>query len=168
VGATQVSETVATDRYGAVGLFLDRDCAEQTLAEAADLELGAARVVGLGADSVFELPVRLVPTGARADVSFLGFDDTVLFAQAPGSSSVTDGAAYPLGPGDAPVEAVLRLVPARCDPHALAEDKVGTLVGVHVRALGLPATAAFYLPIGAERRALLRGSFFPTHCGLTR
>ena len=59
----------------------------------------------------------------------------------------------------------LRLVPTRCDPHALAEDKVGTLVGVHLAAADLPELASYYLPIGDERRALLRG-FFTTHCAL--
>ncbi|MCY7394725.1 MAG: hypothetical protein LH468_01015, partial [Nocardioides sp.] len=107
-GPEQVSETTATDRYGAVALFLDRDCAQDTLTEAATLELGDVRGVGRGAASVFELPVTLTPTGRRDDVTFLGFDDTVLFAQAPGSASVNTGASYPLGPGDPPVRALLR------------------------------------------------------------
>ncbi len=78
-GAERISEATATDRYGALGLFLDRDCAQQVLDEAATLEIGEPRVVGAGRASVFELPVSLIPTGERDDVSFAGFEDTVLF-----------------------------------------------------------------------------------------
>jgi len=158
------STTTATDRYGAVALFMDRDCAEERLGAAATLELGAVRIVGLGKDSVYELPVTLTPTGAQEAVGFAGFEDTVLFRQVSGSAHVDEGVTYPLGPDDPPVEVVLRLVPSRCDPHALADDKVGTLVPVRVTGPDLPSAAEFYLPIGGERRAALRG-FVPTYCG---
>lgn len=165
-GPNLVSTTTATDRYGAIGLFLDRDCAERSFKEAASMELGEARVVGEGLQSVFEVPVTLSPTGEHDDVSFGGFDDTVLFRQAGGSASVDTIAPVPLGPSDSATEVILRLVPARCDPHALAEDKVGTLIGIRVVAPGLPEIASsFYLPIGDERRSDLR-AFFGTHCEL--
>jgi len=164
-GPEQVSTTTATDRYGAVGLFLDRDCAEESFTEAAALELGDARVVGEGGRSVFEVPITLTPTGARDDVSFGGFEDTVLFRQTRGSASVDTVSPISLRASDAPTEVMLRLVPTRCDPHALAEDKVGTLVGVRVQGPGLPQRASYYLPIGDDRRAALR-AFFATYCGL--
>lgn len=158
------STTTATDRYGAVALFMDRDCAEERLREAATLELGAVRITGEGRSSVYELPVTLTPTGEQDDVAFVGFEDTVLFRQVRGSAHVDEGVTYPLGADDPPVEVVLRLIPSRCDPHALADDKVGTLVPVRVTGPDLPPAAAFYLPIGDERRAALRG-FVPTYCG---
>lgn len=162
-GPQQVSETVASDRYGAVGLFLDRDCARQVLAEAATLELGEPRVIGTGRGSVFELPVTLTPTGERDDVAFAGFEDTVLFRNADGSPAADRTRPVPLVSGGPPVELLLRLVPARCDPHALAEDKVGTLIGVRTIAPELGAEASFFLPIDDAQRAALRG-FFAEHC----
>lgn len=167
-GPELVSETLATDRYGAIALFLERDCAEQTLGEAASIETGPHRVVGEGRDSVFELPVRFVPTGARDDVEFAGFEGTVLFSTAPGTPVHPEVAPVPLTsqPTGEPTEVLLRLVPGRCDPHALAEDKVGTLVYVYVDAPGLADGSSFYLPLEDETRADLRG-FFGTHCGLT-
>lgn len=159
------STTTAEDRYGAVGLFLDRDCAAQRLADAADLEVGEPRVVGRGRGSVLELDVTLRPTGAAHPATvFRGFEDTVLFRQAEGSASVGSGVRVRLATGP-PEQVRLRLVPSRCDPHALAEDKVGTLVGVRVGGPGLPAAASFYLPLPDATRAALRG-FFATHCGL--
>lgn len=162
-GPWRVSTTTARDRYGAIGLFLDRDCAEQTLIEAADVELGEPRVVGSGRGSVWELPVTMTPTGVRDDVAFGGFDDTVLFRQVAGSPSLERIEPIPLTGGA--VRVVLRLAPTRCDPHALAEDKVGTLVGVRVIAADLADGSAYFLPIGDQRRAHLRG-FFASHCGL--
>jgi len=163
-GPERISEATATDRYGALGLFLDRDCAQQVLDEAATLEIGEPRVVGTGRASVFELPVTLSPTGERDDVSFAGFEDTVLFRNTDRSIAADTGRTFPLGPGDQPVELRLRLVPTRCDPHALAEDKVGTLIGVRTAAPELGSVASFFLPIGDERRAALR-AFFSSHCG---
>lgn len=162
-GPELVSTTTATDRYGAIGLFLDRDCAAQRLSEAADLTVGEHRVVGEGRDSVFELPVTLTPTGGRDDVSFAGFGDTVLFQAVDPTPVFPAADPVPLA-GGAPVELLLRLVPGRCDPHALAEDKVGTLVFVHVDGPDLPEAAHTYLPISDEARGDLRG-FFTTHCG---
>ena len=164
-GPELVSTTLATDRYGAIGLFLDRDCAEQAMGEAADVTIGAHRIVGEGPGSVFEIPVRFAATGERDDVAFAGFQGTVLFATAPGTPVFPEVRAVPLV-GDTVDEVVLRLVPGRCDPHAMAEDKVGTLVFVHVDMPDLPDGSFYYLPISDEARGDLRG-FFGTHCGLS-
>lgn len=162
-GPEVVSATRATDRYGAIALFLDRDCAEQVVAEAAELTIGAHRVTGEGRRSVFEMPVTFTPTGARDDVAFTGVRGTVLFSTAPGTPVHPGAPPVPLvGP---PHEFLLRLIPGRCDPHALAEDKVGTLIYVTVTADDLPDGSHFYLPISDEARRDLR-SFFGTHCGL--
>ncbi len=164
-GPWQVSTAPAKDRYGAVGLFLDRDCAELAMGEAAELSLGTPRVRGAGRRSVFELPVRLTPTGKRTDVGFAGFEDTVLFRVVDPSPRAGRTAVVAMRPGASAVRPVLRLVPSRCDPHALAEDKVGTLIGVRVAAPELAANASFYLPLPEETRSSLRG-FFAVHCGL--
>lgn len=162
-GPELVSTTRATDRYGAIALFLDRDCAEQTMGEAADVTVGAHRVVGRGVGSVFEVDVAIAGTGAREDVSFGGFQGSVLFRTVEGTPVYPAVAPVPLVAG-AEDDVTLRLAPGRCDPHALAEDKVGTLFGVHVVAPGLPEGAFYYLPISDETRADLR-AFFGTSCG---
>ncbi|MGA8257826.1 MAG: hypothetical protein WB767_14755 [Nocardioides sp.] len=163
-GPELVSTTVATDRYGAIALFLDRDCAAQVMGEAAEVTIGAHRVVGQGRKSVYELTVTFAPTGARDDVTFDGFGGTVLFSTAPGTPVFPESPVTPLV--DSTYETVLRLIPGRCDPHALAEDKVGTLVYVYVSADRLPSGSAYYLPISDDARGDLR-SFFGSHCGLT-
>lgn len=161
-GELRESTVSADDPYGNAALFADRDCAENTLARAADLAVGEPYVSGAGADSVLRLPVTLTPTGRTADVRFGGFGSTVLFRQAAGSPTEVD---VPLAAGAPTTEQVMAVVPARCDPHALAEDKVGTLFPVTVTSPDLPPNASFFLPLSKEQRAAFF-AFFRTHCGL--
>ncbi|WP_370037868.1 hypothetical protein [Nocardioides sp.] len=164
-GAERLSAVPAEDLYGAVGRLLDRDCAASVLAEAATLETGELRVVGGdGQHGVLELPVVLTPTGRRDDVVVRGFEDTVLFAQAQGSASAADGRTrVRLARGRAPVTLVLRVVPARCDPHVLAEDKIGTLFPIVLEAPEVAPDVRPYLPLSDDDRAALR-RFVPSYC----
>ena len=159
----RISTVRATDRYGEIGYFLDRDCAERTLLEAADLVVGRPRVAGRGKSSRFHLPVTMTPTGDRDDVHFLGFSSTVLFRSiGPWAQPSVD---VPLGPGDPVAEVTLTIVPGRCDAHALADDKVGRLFDVRLRADGLPDPASFYLPLTDDQRVAMF-AFFKDYCGL--
>lgn len=163
-GPVTTSTGPADDVYGAIALLADRDCAETTLTTAADVSVGAPQVVGRGRDSVLRLPVTLTPTGRSTGVRFAGFESTVLFRQtadSPADVSVSRDAGTPA------TTQVLSVVPTRCDPHALAEDKVGTLFGVRVGGTGLPDDAGYYLPLAREQRSALF-AFFSTHCGLSR
>ena len=161
-GELHESTAPADDPYGNAALFADRDCAQSTLASAADLEVGDPSVEGTGAASVLRLPVTLTPTGKASGVRFGGFGSTVLFRQAAGSPTDVD---VPLDADAPPAELVMAVVPARCDPHALAEDKVGTLFPVTVKAPGLPENAWFFLPLTKQQRGAFF-TFFRTHCGL--
>lgn len=158
------STTTATDLYGSVGQLMDRDCAEQTFAEAADLELGRHRVVGSGRDSRFLLPLTIRASGERPDVAFTGLESTVLFTVAGTPGLYPEAGPLPLSTGTT-YDEVLEITPSRCDAHALAEDKVGTLFPVHLTAPGLPEDASFHLPISDEVRGDLR-AFFAPHCGI--
>jgi hypothetical protein len=164
----RISEVTAVDRYDAIALVLDHDCAQQTLLEAAELEVGEPQVVGEGRESVFRVPVTMTPTGDRDDVRFGGFGSTPLFRSTgewadPGPD--VPGPDVPLT-GSAPIEVALQIKPAMCDPHALADDKVGTLFDTFVLADGLPPEASFYLPVPPETRAAMF-TFFLDYCGLS-
>jgi hypothetical protein len=159
----RVSTVEAKDRYGEIGFFLDRDCAERTLREAADLEVGEPQVTGEGKSSHFLLPVTMSPTGERDDVHFLGFSSTVLFRSiGPWAQPDVD---VPLGPDDPVAHVTLEIVPGRCDGHALADDKVGRLFDVRIKADGLPEASSFYLPLTDEQRVAMF-TFLKMHCGL--
>ncbi|MFI5428415.1 hypothetical protein [Aeromicrobium sp. UC242_57] len=105
--------------------------------------------------------MTLTPTGKREDVRFVGFGDTVLFRQAAGSPVDVD---LPLT--GAPRTVTMQVVPARCDPHALAEDKVGRLFPVKIEADDLPADAAYFLPLDKGQKTAFF-DFFRSHCAIS-
>ncbi|GAA3532947.1 hypothetical protein GCM10022234_32290 [Aeromicrobium panaciterrae] len=159
-GERQESDAQADDRYGNISHAMDRDCAETTLEEAAHVEVGDPTIVGKGGDSVLHLPVTMTPTGNRDDVRFGGFGSTVLFNQAEGSPADVD---IPLVKD--PVRLVMQVTPARCDGHALADDKVGRLFDVKVLGDDVGDNASFYLPLTTPQRVTFF-DFYRSHCGL--
>lgn len=151
----------ADDPYHQIGLMLDRDCAKRTLAEAADLEVGTPTIDGSGPTSVLRVPITLTPTGNRDDVRFGGFESTPLFRQADDSPVGVD---IPISPNQ-PTQIEMSVVPARCDAHALADDKVGRLFGMRVMAPELPKNSWFYLPLDHDQRVAFF-DYFHERCGV--
>lgn len=97
----------------------------------------AVRLEGLGADTVAVLTITATPTGAPGRLELVSLRSTVLLQPAPPADGSDAAEEWPLGivvdasTGTRTVD--VRIVPSRCDPHALAEDKVGTLFPLVVR-----------------------------------
>jgi hypothetical protein len=157
----RVSTAPAVEPYETIRLLMERDCARSTLAKVARLEVGTPQVVGRGSTSVLRVPVTLTPTGTRDDVRFGGYESTPLFRQAPGSPVDVD---EPIDRA-APSRIDMSVVPARCDAHALADDKVGRLFGLRVIAPDLPDGSFFYLPLDKAQRVAFF-DYFRARCGL--
>ena len=64
---------------------------------------------------------------------------------------------------DRPAEVTLAFEPARCDPHAVAEDKRGTFLGVHARVDGVEQEVV-HLPPGDALRGAVH-DFVAAACG---
>lgn len=160
-GDLRRSTVRAADPYGNATELANRDCARLTLEEAANVVVGEPKIVGAGPDSVLTLPVSMTPTGRRNDVRFVGFGNTPLFRQAPGSPVGVD---ISLGADDPATSVTMRIVPARCDPHALAEDKVGRLFPVYVVADDVRAGDSYFLPLTSSQRKAFY-SYFRVRCG---
>lgn len=138
-GTTLPATTVpATDPYG----VLSRNNTEMCLAQAAAAVTGIrlAPELAVSADAQTAV-VRLIITprstpgvvnpGSAGTLTIDRIDGTTLLEEdtsAPWPRSVTIRAG---GPG---LELKLGIRPARCDPHAVAEDKVGTLLPLRVHA----------------------------------
>ncbi|QCB99007.1 hypothetical protein E5206_12505 [Arthrobacter sp. PAMC25564] len=152
----------AADPYG----VLPRNNAEMCLAEAAaavagfrlepDLDVSAD-----GRSAVVRLAITPRNPGT-ADAGTLTIDrieGTTLLEEDPGAPwprSVEVSASAQ------PEEVRLRIRPARCDPHAVAEDKVGTLLPLRVRAGGREGV------LKVDAGGLLRGriyDFVTAACG---
>ena len=107
-----------------------------TIRLAPDLEVAADGRTAVVRLLLQPRPATATPNAGGADAGELvidGIEETTLLAEATQgewSRSVT------LRPGGPPQEVRLGIRPARCDPHAVAEDKVGTLLPLRVRVAG--------------------------------
>ncbi|UYN83912.1 MAG: hypothetical protein KIT89_01360 [Microcella sp.] len=125
-GETAELMITATDRLGQWNDWHARACFTAAVAERVDLTVRraperddlAARTLGLD----------LIASNVRADLALETVHDTVLFALVDASESRATSIALDeeLTAGASTV-IELSLSPARCDPHAIAEDKQGTL-----------------------------------------
>ena len=134
------------DPVGFMAPLHERECRAALLAKAADLAFTGFTPSAAGAPATLELTVR--PTGAGAAV-IRGIQTTNLltFGQAAGDTADT----YPLdlevtAADTAPVVVSLPLVPLRCDPHAVQEDKRGTIFTIAVELDGAPGEIELAAP----------------------
>lgn len=130
------ARTVSTPIEEAIP-FLDdlheRECRAQQVERAASITLSEFTPAPAGQAAELVLEVR--PTGTDGAV-IRGIRSTNLltFAGAEGQDLPLD---VVVAPGDtAPIRVVLPLVPARCDPHAVLEDKRGTVFTLDVEVHG--------------------------------
>jgi hypothetical protein len=127
----------AADPYG----VLTRNNAEMCLAAAADAVAGFRLDPGLevsadGRTAVVRLLITPREAGPGAEAGSLAvvrIDGTTLLAE---DTAVPWPRAVSVRAGGESYEYRLGIRPARCDPHAVAEDKVGTLLPLRVMAAG--------------------------------
>jgi len=134
-GRTALWRGTPDDPNGVLDRIHREDCAAVAVASGARLSLdprvtysypGDGRVVG----SV-TLWLEPVPGGPRVEV--VRVDGTTLLTPEGGAASWPVALDSAVGPGNV----TLAFEPARCDPHAVAEDKRGAFLGVHARVDGV-------------------------------
>ena len=152
-GRSHTATAPASELFPFLAELHRRDCVAQAVDAAASVTFGAFTSAGAGAPATLDLVI--VPTaGADADVVLVGIRETNLLTFA----GLADGA-LPLGveiaPGDATARTVsLPLLPARCDPHAVQEDKRGTVFPVDVTVDGEPGQFLLAAPPDLRGRLL--------------
>lgn len=149
----------ATDPFGVLArnnseLCLTREAsAVATIALDPELEVAAD-----GQTAVVRLLLQPRAAGA-GELVIDRIEETTLLAeasQAPWPRSVTVRA------GGAPAQVRLGIRPSRCDPHAVAEDKVGTLLPLQVRVAGREGIVK--IDAGSQLRARIY-DFVTKACG---
>lgn len=128
-GTAEVTAS-ASEPLGFVAPLHERECRRERLADATTVAFTGFRASAPGAPAALELTIT--PTGSGA-ATIVGVQRTNLIDFA---GATADGA-FPIDvviePGsDGPVVVEVPLVPFRCDPHAVQEDKRGTIFAVHV------------------------------------
>ncbi|MHC2998474.1 hypothetical protein OB08_04235 [Microbacterium sp. HJ5] len=136
--ASGTASAVIDDPLGFIPPLHERDCRAVAVEDAAHLSLGDFDPGGPGEPATLVLSVA--PTG-RGEVVLTGIQTTnlITFGDVGGSAIET----YPIGmavDGESPglTEISLPIVPLRCDPHAVQEDKRGTIFDIEVEVAGEP------------------------------
>ncbi|MFB2597748.1 hypothetical protein ACEXQE_08150 [Herbiconiux sp. P17] len=160
-GATRDVSGRPADPFDVLARIAAEDCLDEAVAEVAALSLDdALEVTGTGADSVAHLTLRVDPSGGPSELHLDEVRFTILLAPAEGTTWPLDAT---VRGGDAPQEFTLDAVPARCDPHAIAEEKRGTFLPVVLEVADGPS-GTVSVPSGDALRLALY-DFIAAHCG---
>ena len=145
IGGVDASATlVPLDPFMVIERLSDGDCHEKAVAAVVDIRLSDdVVVVGSGPSATAALSLVLRPADGLGDGFDDGFDDgrvTIVSVDATTLLSPDDGSprwdvGETVSVGDDPRTVTLTAAPARCDAHAIAEDKLGTVLQVRVRLL---------------------------------
>ncbi|WP_344066826.1 hypothetical protein [Microbacterium pumilum] len=136
-GADEVREGALPDALDVLGPMHERECRAQALAEAADVSIVSFTPSESGSPA--DLTLEIAPTGEDS-ARIVGVHDTNLLTFA-GTQPVGYPIDIAVASGDTETTIVhLPLVPLRCDPHAVQEDKRGTVFTFDVEVEGEPGT----------------------------
>lgn len=158
-GRTASLEAVPADPQGHLERIHGEDCAAAALGEAADVVLDRLTVEDRAGALIGVLELSVTPRAGGPALGITRIDGTVLLAPVGGTS----WSPPELAPVTAPTTVRLELVPARCDAHAVAEDKRGTFLGLHTTLDGVPQPVV-YLDSGDELRGELH-DYLAQACG---
>ena len=155
-GADGRATVVPTDPLDRLATIAREDCLGQAVAAVAPLEMSADLAWTPGGHAPAQLGLLATPNAAGGSLVIESVDRTVLL------SVVAEGQPVESLPIDlrvaAPdVGAAVRVdfIPARCDPHAVAEDKRGTFFPAHVTVTatdGVESSGLVYVPVTDEVR----------------
>lgn len=124
-----------TDPLSFVPPLQERECRAEALAAAADVSISA--FTPSPTDQPADLTLTIAPTGAGgAAIESIHSTNLLTWVDHPNVEYPLD---IEVAAGDtAPVEVHLPMIPLRCDPHAVQEDKRGTVFNVDVELDGEP------------------------------
>jgi hypothetical protein len=151
--------TDAADPYGAIGVVTGEACARERVEADVAIVGTAVETRGAGTALEAELVIGLERGAGDADVVLAGVGPTVLLRAPDGAGWVTDASA----PATRSSTVRLPLEPARCDAHAIAEDKVGTRFTLEVTRDG--EALAYPLPLADGVSGALI-AFVAERCGI--
>ena len=144
-GPAQSITLEASDRLGQLAQISAVDCLAASVAEVVEITASTTpTIIAKNEPPAARLDLTLRPTGAIGTVTVRGVRSTTLLTVTahPGQSEMqgvdapgaTPTASFPLTltGSDAPVLLSLDIRPSRCDAHAIAEDKRGTIFPLDV------------------------------------
>lgn len=168
-GVTGTAVTEADDRIDRLPALMAEDCIQQSVEEIAVITATTApRLVERVGALVAEVDLTVAPTGSADSLTIASWRSTTLVTPAdPVSAAALPDARLDLtvAGGDAPSSVTLTLIPNRCDPHAVAEDKRGTIFPLSVVLADGTGGTLFVPAADAVRGALY--DYVPRACAVT-
>jgi hypothetical protein len=165
-GRSGTATVVPSDEQGKVDAIHQEDCLGESVAAIAMITAPPTIQWTPGAHGPASLDLAVVPTGAAGTLTIHSAKGTVLL------SLLDEGGGETY---DVPVERVvdagsgasvirLAVVPARCDPHAIEEDKRGTFFPLRVETSDGHSGTIYVAVSDDVRRSLYE--FYADYCGL--
>lgn len=166
-GRIGTAEVPVVDRFDRLSEMRAEECYAASVETVAALSIDDPIRIGeiAGAPTGF-VPLSIAPTGAEGSFSIDALEDTVLLAlRDPTGLAVEE---LPLGlvvdGADPPSVLEIPILPGRCDPHAIAEDKQGTIFVLDITAPS-GETGRVRIATAPTARASIY-AFFAEYCGL--
>ncbi len=156
---------VPSDETGRLEVINAEDCVGAAVATHATISGPAEALWTPGAHEPAVIDLSVVPTAAEGSASIVFVKGTVLLSLVDDSGAELYQQDLNLVVDSQSLDSVIRLlvVPSRCDPHAVAEDKRGTFFPLEVTT-SEGASGRIFVPMSDEVRASLY-EFFGDYCG---
>ncbi|MFE5334916.1 hypothetical protein ACFQ8E_03290 [Isoptericola sp. NPDC056573] len=150
-GAGTAVEVEVTDPLARLAAVHAEVCAERLVATGVTLRVTDVRTATVptpdGDAPGGRITLAVEPVAGGPEVRLVEISGTTLLSPAAGTAWTGDDLV-----GQADGQVVLDVVPARCDPHVVAEDKRGTFLPVHAEVDGAPQPV-IYVPMTDQQRA---------------
>jgi hypothetical protein len=143
-----------------------QDCLIASVESRATIAMAPALSWSRGAHAAAVLELTVVPTSAAGSVTIDSLSGTVLLSLVDSAGAVIDllpvGSTYTSASTNATIP--VSIIPSRCDPHAVEEDKRGTFFPLEVNTSD-ELRGRIYIPVSdTVRRDIYE--FYADYCGL--
>lgn len=155
-------EAAPSDPLGTLPRLHETGCVTQRVDRVTSISTtGPLAIDGTGVDAIARLTLLFTPTGEDGTVQVSSVSSTPLLATEDGAETWPLSVTVTAASGEQSVTLGIR--PARCDPHAIAEDKIGTVLVIRVAANGIDGEYRY--PVDDATRDALYG-FVRSACGM--
>lgn len=159
---SELTEVAVSDPYGLLPRLHAEQCVGQAIAAIATLTPREVIVPAGQEPAVLVLDVE--PTGAAGSIEIAGVRGTTLLQPADAGVSTPELDLGFVVSAESPPELRVPLLPNRCDAHALAEDKVGTIIPFLVD-VGHDEPVRWMVILPDDLKGALYG-YYAAYCGL--
>lgn len=159
---SEPTEVEVSDPYGLLPRLHVEQCVAQEIAEIAIVT--PLEVIAPAGQAPAILVIDIEPTGTAGTIEIVGVRSTTLLQPSDDGVRTPELALEVELSAAGPTELRVPLLPNRCDAHALAEDKVGTIIPFLIDSGG-PEPVSWLMVLPDELKGALY-TYYAAYCGL--